>query len=90
MATLPLPLVAVSGTPAECGAAYGAAAAEMITANNENYVTRFKLRAGLGRAEVWWWGTEFRTATRQHHPRIAEMLDGVAEGSGVAVEEIYA
>jgi isopenicillin-N N-acyltransferase-like protein len=90
MATLPLPLISVSGTPAECGAAYGTAAAEEIAANNENYVTRFATRAGLSRADVWWWGTEFRTTTRQHHPRIADMLDGVAEGSGVAVEEIYA
>lgn len=90
MATLPLPLVSVSGTPGECGAAYGAASAEMIAANNETYLARFEQRAGLGRAKVREWGVEFRTTTRRHHPRIAEMLDGVAEGSGVAVEEIYA
>lgn len=90
MATLPLPLVSVSGTPAECGAAYGTAAADLIAANNETYLARFRLRAGLGRSEVHGWGAEFRTTTRKHHPRIAAMLDGVAEGSGVAVEEIYA
>lgn len=90
MASLPLPLISVSGTPAECGAAYGTAAADEIVANNETYVTRFRDHAGLSRAEVWFWGTEFRATTIEHHPRIAAMLDGVAEGSGVAVEEIYA
>lgn len=90
MASLPLPLISVSGTPAECGAAYGAEAAGLIAANNDTYLARFQARAGLGRSEVHAWGTEFRATTQQHHPRIAAMLDGVAEGSGVAVEEIYA
>jgi isopenicillin-N N-acyltransferase-like protein len=90
MATLPLPLISVSGTPAECGAAYGSAAAGLVKANNEAYVRRFEVRAGLGREEVRRWGNEFRVTTFEHHPRIGETLDGVAEGSGVAVEEIYA
>src|SRR4029453_15712402 len=47
-------------------------------------------RAGLSRADVRRWGGEFRTTTREYQPRIASMLDGVAEGSGVDPAEISA
>jgi isopenicillin-N N-acyltransferase-like protein len=90
MTSFPLPVIAVSGTPVECGAAYGAAAADLVTANNETYLRRFQTRAELSRADVRRWGDEFRATTREYQPRIAAMLDGVAEGSGVHAEEIYA
>src|SRR5262249_14443828 len=35
-------------------------------------------------------GAAFRDATREHLPRIAAMLDAVAEGAGVGVEDVYA
>lgn len=87
---LPLPIVVVEGTPSECGAAYGSAVADLITANTAVYLERFRTRMGLDRAAVRRAGSEFRTVTLDHQPRIGAMLDGVAEGSGVAVEEIYA
>ena len=89
MTSFPLPVIAVSGTPAECGAAYGAAAADLITANNDTYLRRFE-RAGLDRAEVRRWGGEFQATTHAYHPRLGAMLDAVAEGSGVDPTEIYA
>jgi isopenicillin-N N-acyltransferase-like protein len=90
MGSFPLPVIAVSGTPAECGAAYGAAAADLIAANNEAYLRRFGVRAGLSPAMVRAVGARFRATTLEYHPRIAAMLDGVANGSGVSVGEIYA
>ncbi|MEV4131129.1 C45 family peptidase [Dactylosporangium sp. NPDC049742] len=87
--SLPLPLIEVSGTPGECGVAYGAAARSMIAANTANYIERFAA-TGLDRPAVRRAGSLFRAASRQHAPRVAEMLDGVAEGAGVPVEEIYA
>ncbi|MDG4763372.1 C45 family autoproteolytic acyltransferase/hydrolase [Solwaraspora sp. WMMD406] len=89
-ATLPVPLVSVSGTPAECGAGYGAAVAETISVNAALYLRRFRDEAGLSTAAVRIAGGAFRAATQQAHPRVAAMLDGVADGAGVAVEEIYA
>lgn len=86
---LPLPLIEVEGTPGECGIAYGGAARSLIAANTANYLERFA-STGLDRPAVRRAGSLFRAATRQHAPRIAEMLDGVAEGAGVPVEEIYA
>jgi isopenicillin-N N-acyltransferase-like protein len=90
MSDFPLPVVAVSGTPTECGAAYGCAAQPLIAANTSAYLRRFRLAADLSPARVRAEGARFRDMTRQLHPRIAGMLDGVAEGAGVAVEEIYA
>jgi isopenicillin-N N-acyltransferase-like protein len=87
---LPLPLVAVEGTPGECGVAYGAAAADLIAANTANYMTRFATAAGIDGPSARRYGAQFRTMSRQHTPRVADMLDGVAEGSGVPVDEIYA
>jgi isopenicillin-N N-acyltransferase-like protein len=86
---LPLPLINVEGTPGECGVAYGAAARSLVAANTMNYLERFAA-TGLDRSAVRRAGSLFRAASRQHAPRVAEMLDGVAEGSGVPVEEIYA
>jgi isopenicillin-N N-acyltransferase-like protein len=87
---LPLPLVTVEGTPSECGAAYGAAVADLIRANTAAYVERFATQVGLDRAAVHRAGAGFRAATHERVPRIAAMLDGVAEGAGVPAEEIYA
>lgn len=74
----------------QCGAGYGAAARDLIAANERLYSRRFREQAGLDAAAVRAAGAAFRRATAQHHPRVAETLDGVAEGAGVGVEEIYA
>jgi isopenicillin-N N-acyltransferase-like protein len=87
---LPVPLISVRGTPAECGAGYGAAAAATIGANLELYRRRFREQAGLDTAAVRAAGERFRAVTRAAHPRIAAMLDGLAEGAGAAIAEVYA
>lgn len=85
-----LPWVAVDGPPAECGAAYGVAAREQIALNLERYRRRFRDQAGLDAVAVRAAGEAFRAATVAHHPRIAEMLDGVAGGADAPTGEIYA
>jgi isopenicillin-N N-acyltransferase-like protein len=88
--TLPISVITVSGTPAECGAAYGAAAAPLIAANVRLYLQRFRDQAGLDAAAVRAAGAAFRRASAQVHPRVAAMLDAVAEGAGANAEELYA
>lgn len=87
---LPLPLISVEGTPARWGAAYGAAAAGPIHENIALYHRRFAEEAGLDLAAVRAAGAAFRTATEALLPRIAAALDGMAEGAGVPVEDVYA
>jgi isopenicillin-N N-acyltransferase-like protein len=85
-----LPFVSVSGPPQECGRAYGEAARERIRANLELYRQRFAEAAGLDGAAVSRAGQAFRAASMAHHPRIAAMLDGVAEGAGAPLADLYA
>jgi isopenicillin-N N-acyltransferase like protein len=85
-----LPLIDVAGTREQAGAAYGRAARELIGANVDVYRRRFADQAGLDPTAVAAAGRAFRDATVAHHPAIAAMLDGVAEGAGVSPAEIYA
>src|SRR5437588_8444735 len=88
--TLPLPVIAVEGTPGECGLGYGRAAADLVAGNVEAYRRRFATRVGLDAQQVRRAGAGFRETTHELHPRIAELLDGLAEGAGVAADDIYA
>jgi isopenicillin-N N-acyltransferase like protein len=87
---LPISVISVSGTPAECGAAYGAAATSLIAANVRLYLRRFRDQAGLDTAAVRAAGAAFRRASAEVHPRVAAMLDAVAEGADANAEELYA
>jgi isopenicillin-N N-acyltransferase-like protein len=85
-----LPLIDVTGTPAELGRSYGQQARELIAANLEIYRRRFFDQSGLDAAARGAAGEAFRAATLAHQPRIAAMLDGLASGAGVAPAEVYA
>jgi isopenicillin-N N-acyltransferase like protein len=84
------PLIEVNGTPAECGAGYGRAAAALVARNIEIYARRFRDQAGLGEADVRAAGEAFRASTRALYPRVADQLDGLSEGAGVHVGDVYA
>jgi isopenicillin-N N-acyltransferase-like protein len=86
----PLPVIDVSGTPAEMGRRYGTEAADLIRANVESYLSRFERAVGMGRDEVARRGATFGFTTRAHFPRIAQMLEGCAEGADVEPALIYA
>ena len=87
---LPVPVIQVQGPPDGCGFGYGAAAQDLIAANLDFYLRRFRDQARLDVAAVRTAGLAFRETTRAHHPRVAELLDGVAEGATADVAEIYA
>jgi len=87
--TLPVPHVEVSGTPAECGSAYGRAAGDLIAANVDLYAGRFAA-VGLDPAVTRAAGHAFRAETVRLYPRVAEMLDATAESAGVQVGDLYA
>lgn len=88
--SLPVPLIRVEGAPADLGAGYGAAAADKIRANRDLYLRRFRDQAGLDEAAVDARGAAYRSTTVALHPRIAAMLDAMAEAAGVPVRQVYA
>jgi len=66
------------------------AAGELIAANVEAYRRRFRDQAGLDSSAVARAGAAYRETTVTHQPRIAAMLDAVAEAAGVPVAPLYA
>lgn len=86
----PLPVVDVTGTPREMGLAYGHEAAELIRGNVEAYLRRFERSVGLSPEAVALQGSAFGETSRRYFPRLAVMLDAMAESAGVAPELIYA
>jgi isopenicillin-N N-acyltransferase-like protein len=90
MSTPGIAVVDVSGTPDELGEGYGRQASELIRANVDAYLWRFREVIGMDRATVIARGAAFRVTTIAHFPRLAATLDAVAEAAGVPVELIYA
>lgn len=86
----PLPVIDVSGTPSEIGGQYGTQAADLVRGNVEAYLVRFERAVGLTRETVAQMGSAFGVTTRAHFPRLAQMLEGCAEGAGVDPALIYA
>ena len=83
------PLIRATGTPTEIGASYGEQAAALIAGNLEDYRAKFAA-VGLDAAQVTRIGEMFAETTRAYTPRIADTLDAVAEGAGIARGDVYA
>lgn len=85
-----IPLLTVRGSHGEMGYAYGQQMANQVAENVELYRRRFRDDASLTEAEVRDWGSTYRDVGRRYDPRIADMLDGLAEGAGCAAAHVYA
>lgn len=85
-----LPLLSLQGSSGEMGVNYGHSIPELISRNLEDYLRRFRDVVGISDAEVLSWGNTFRRVTRNYKASIAEMLEGVADGSGNKAEHIFA
>lgn len=86
----PLPVIEASGSPREMGLSYGTQAADLVRGNVEAYLRRFQRSVGLDGEAVRSQGLVFGETTHRFFPRLATMLDAVAEASGVDPGLIYA
>jgi isopenicillin-N N-acyltransferase-like protein len=86
----PLPVVDVSGGPAELGTGYGTQASELIRANIDAYLGRFARVKGLTPGQVKEQGALFHESTQRYFPRLATTLDAMAEAAGVDADLVYA
>jgi isopenicillin-N N-acyltransferase-like protein len=84
-----LPLLSLRGTSGEMGVEYGKTVPDLIGRNLEDYMRRFVDVVGLSEIEVSSWGETFRDVTRAYKPSIADMIEGVAEGSGNRPEHVF-
>lgn len=85
-----LPLLYLRGNHGEMGIEYGRTVPELINRNLEDYLRRFRNVIGIPDAEVLRWGETFRKVTHSYKTSIAEMLEGLAEGSENKPEHIFA
>lgn len=88
--TKALPLLSLRGSYGQMGTAYGRRVSELIEQNVADYLARFRNLAGLTDSEVREYGERYRRIARDYSADIADMLDGVAEGSGQPPQHIYA
>ena len=85
-----VPLVFLEGSYGDMGVVYGRRLAEMVDRNLRDYLRRFREVAGLSDAEVRRNGERYRVIAAGYSPAVEEMLSGIAEGSGLTPEHIFA
>ncbi|GAB3564599.1 C45 family autoproteolytic acyltransferase/hydolase [Spelaeicoccus albus] len=90
MAELPLPLIQLTGTPAEIGGRLGERTSGAVAESIAWYRRQFQDAGGLSSADLARLGGGFREQTAAWHPRIAAALDALADGAGVDVADVYA
>ncbi|HEX3786563.1 MAG TPA: C45 family peptidase [Pseudonocardiaceae bacterium] len=90
MASRAIPLIEISGTPAERGQAYGEAARAEIARSLDYYRQAFAESSGLGWAEVLDKARLWRDIVRDAAPDLLAEMDGIARGAGVDVDDVLA
>jgi isopenicillin-N N-acyltransferase-like protein len=85
-----LPLIEISGPPAERGRAYGEAARTEIARSLDYYREAFAASSGLDWPGVLARARSWRGIVDAAAPHLLEEMDGIAEGAGVAADDILA
>jgi isopenicillin-N N-acyltransferase-like protein len=90
MAGRSIPFIEVSGAPHERGRAYGEAAREEIAGSLAYYQEAFAASSGLDWPKVLAKARTWRAVVEDAAPQLLEEMDGIAEGAGVAPDDILA
>lgn len=90
MARRSIPFIEVSGTPSERGHAYGEAAREEIAGSLAYYREAFAHSSGLDWPQVLDRARTWRRVVEDAAPHLLEEMDAIAEGAGVAPDDILA
>jgi isopenicillin-N N-acyltransferase-like protein len=90
MAGRSIPFIEVSGAPHERGRAYGEAAREEIAGSLAYYEEAFAESSGLDWPQVLDRARTWRGVIQDTAPHLLEEMDGIADGAGVAPDDILA
>jgi isopenicillin-N N-acyltransferase-like protein len=85
-----VPLLELSGSPAERGRGHGEAAREEIARSLDHYRRSFALKPGLAWADVVSRVGPWRKLVDTHAPDLLAEMDGIAAGAGVHPDEVLA
>lgn len=86
----PFPVLSVSGGPWERGHAYGRAARDYILRSRDGYARAFAFYAQLAWTEAAARASCYLSQIETTAPAVAEELRGLAQGSGLGLDEILA
>lgn len=84
------PLIILGGTARERGLAYGKAAADKVRISLDLYANLFQVYAKLNWEEAKQKALRFEKSIENYFPAALEEMQGLAEGAGVAYEDILA
>lgn len=90
LATDPLPVISVAGTPREVGAQHGELLRDRIELAVEQYLERFDHFADLDRAAARREARRYIEPIREFDSEILEEIEGIADGAGLALEDVLA
>jgi isopenicillin-N N-acyltransferase-like protein len=84
------PVILVEGSARERGRSHGAQLGAQVTEGVEQYLRRFQHFAGLDRAAAHAAARRFVEPIRAYDEEILEEMEGIAEGAGLAFEDVLA
>ncbi|WP_128376393.1 C45 family autoproteolytic acyltransferase/hydolase [Streptomyces cavernae] len=90
MTSRTLPLIEISGTPAERGRQYGEAVRPQIHAALAYYEEAFGQSAGLTWDQVTARAARWQEPVRSHAPHLLQEMRGIADGAGVTLLDVLA
>jgi isopenicillin-N N-acyltransferase like protein len=90
IASSPVPIISISGTPRERGREHGQLISDRIQLGVERYLERFAHFAGLNRKQAHEVAKTFIEPIRAYDPEILEEIEGIAEGAVLPLEDILA
>ncbi|MGP4047970.1 C45 family autoproteolytic acyltransferase/hydolase [Streptomyces sp. 2A115] len=90
MSARTIPLVEISGTPAERGRQYGEAVRDSLAAALAYYEEAFGSSSGLTWEQVGARAARWLEPVRVYAPDLVEEMEGIAEGAGVGLPDVLA
>ena len=83
-----IPIISMKGTPRECGAQYGFAAADLIRGSLKAYLESFRVLHGLDEDAIFDLARKFEPVIEQFDPATLEEIRGIADAAEVPLEAV--
>jgi isopenicillin-N N-acyltransferase-like protein len=83
-----IPIIAMKGSPRDCGVQYGRAVAPLIHGSLQAYLESFRVLHGLDQDTIFELARNFEQVIAEFDPATLSEIKGIAEGADVPVEAI--
>tara|TARA_Y100001960_G_C14762825_1_gene875080 strand:- start:350 stop:1495 length:1146 start_codon:yes stop_codon:yes gene_type:complete len=83
-----IPIIAMKGSPRDCGVQYGRAVAPLINGSLQAYLESFRILHGLDQGAIFKLARKFEPVIADFDPATLEEMKGIAEGANVPLEVV--